>query len=354
MLSFLASCKQPSKESRQLIIAEKNLRKDYQKGVRMICQIPESVFVQEDFYKYHNKQCIANVYYYKTQNHLNSGRVNDAQNSFLHFIKYQNASDSNLRNNSEDSIINKEQLFLKTLMNSKQSDDSSIRALKKQLAYFKPQEDLHERDEVNTIEYRIFSYKLYSYSIIFVFFCILVIQLEEHIISANAGDSRGIMIFDDSNNNNLTKTKIYPLSYDCKPENPLERQRIYEHGGIVKQITDENGNELGPYRVWIKGETYPGLAMSRSIGDLEAKTIGVIPNPQIIEYLISRKTKYMIICSDGIWEFISNKEAMEIGNKYYLRNDPLGLCNELKNKATKIWMKEDSFIDDITVVVVFF
>ena len=177
LLSFLVSCKQPSKESRQLIIAEKNLRKDYQKGVRMICQIPESVFVQEDFYKYHNKQCIANVYYYKTQNNLNSGRVNDAQNSFLHFIKYQNASDSNLRNNSEDSVINKEQLFLKTLMNSKQSDDSTIRALKKQLAYFKPQKDLHERDEVNTIEYRIFSYKLYSYSIIFVFFCILVIQL---------------------------------------------------------------------------------------------------------------------------------------------------------------------------------
>ena len=184
--------------------------------------------------------------------------------------------------------------------------------------------------------------------------CILVIQLEEHIISANAGDSRGIMIFDDSNNNNLTKTKIYPLSYDCKPENPLERQRIYEHGGIVKQITDENGNELGPYRVWIKGETYPGLAMSRSIGDLEAKTIGVIPNPQIIEYLISRKTKYMIICSDGIWEFISNKEAMEIGNKYYLRNDPLGLCHELTNKSTEIWMKEDTVIDDITAVVVFF
>ena len=40
----------------------------------------------------------------------------------------------------------------------------------------------------------------------------------------------------------------------------------------------------------------------------------------------------MITCSDGIWEFISNEEAMEIGNKYYLKNDPLGLCNELINK----------------------
>ena len=184
--------------------------------------------------------------------------------------------------------------------------------------------------------------------------CIIVIQLEEHIISANTGDSRGIMIFDDSNSNNLSNTKIYPLSYDCKPENPMEKQRIMECGGIVKQITDEKGNGLGPYRVWIKGETYPGLAMSRSIGDLEAKTVGVIPNPQIIEYVITRKTKFMIICSDGIWEFISNEEAMEIGNKYYLRNDPLGLCNELTNKSIDKWIKEDVVIDDITVVVAFF
>ena len=184
--------------------------------------------------------------------------------------------------------------------------------------------------------------------------CILVILLDEHIISANTGDSRGIMICDDSNNNNLTKSKIFPLSYDCKPENPMEKQRIMEHGGIVKQNIDEKGNETGPYRVWIKGETYPGLAISRSIGDLDAKTVGVIPNPQIIEYVINRKTKYMIICSDGIWEFISNEEAMMIGNKYYLRNDPLGLCNELTNKSIDKWIKEDDVIDDITVVVAFF
>ena len=62
----------------------------------------------------------------------------------------------------------------------------------------------------------------------------------------------------------------------------------------------------------------------------------------------------MIICSDGIWEFIDNEEAMEIGKKYYLRNDPNGLCNELIKKATEIWIKEDTVIDDITVVVAYF
>ena len=184
--------------------------------------------------------------------------------------------------------------------------------------------------------------------------CVIVIQLEEHIICANAGDSRAIIIFDETNNKNLLNTKIYPLSYDCKPENPNEKKRIYEHGGTVEQIVDEDGIGVGPFRVWVNGEDFPGLAMSRSIGDFEAKNIGVIPNPQIIEYDINYKSKYMIICSDGIWEFIDNEEAMEIGKKYYLRNDPNGLCNELIKKATEIWIKEDTVIDDITVVVAYF
>jgi serine/threonine protein phosphatase PrpC len=184
--------------------------------------------------------------------------------------------------------------------------------------------------------------------------CVIVFQCDEHIICANAGDSRAIMIFDDSNNDSLKDTKIYPLSYDCKPEIPMERKRIMANGGSVEQFIDDNDQGVGPYRVFIKDQENPGLAMSRSIGDIEAKTVGVIPNPQIIEYEINRKSKYMIICSDGIWEFISNEEAMEIGKKYYLRHDPLGLCNELTNKATEIWKVEDIVIDDITVVVVFF
>jgi serine/threonine protein phosphatase PrpC len=184
--------------------------------------------------------------------------------------------------------------------------------------------------------------------------CVIVFQLEEHIICANAGDSRAIMILDDSNNAQLKNTKIYPLSIDCKPENPMERLRINKNGGSVEQIIDENNNGIGPFRVYVKGKDNPGLSMSRSIGDIEAKTVGVIPNPQIIEYELSPKSKYMLICSDGIWEFISNEEAMEIGNKFYLLNDPLGLCHKLKNESTKIWINEDIFIDDITVVVVFF
>ena len=184
--------------------------------------------------------------------------------------------------------------------------------------------------------------------------CIIVIQLEEKIICANTGDSRAIMIYDTNYSDNLINTKIYNLSYDCKPELPNECQRIYECGGCVERAVDENEHEGGPYRVWVYGEDYPGLAMSRSIGDLDAKKIGVIPNPQIVEYTLDSNSKYMLIASDGIWEFITNEEAMRIGNKFYLRNDATGLCNELYRESVNYWLKEDCIIDDITLIVVFF
>ena len=185
---------------------------------------------------------------------------------------------------------------------------------------------------------------------------VLIIQLEEHIICANTGDSRAIAVYDEKYEDNLANSKIFHLSYDCKPELPNEKRRIYECGGEVDKAyySDDEDESIIPFRVWAKGEDYPGLAMSRSIGDIDAKKVGVIPNPQFVEYTIDYFSKYILICSDGIWEFMSNEEAMKICNKFYLRDDPIGLCHELYQSAVKLWEKREIVIDDITGVVVFF
>ena len=194
--------------------------------------------------------------------------------------------------------------------------------------------------------------------------CIIIIQLEDKIICANTGDSRAILVYnklkEDKNIGNMNKkdilknSKIFNLSYDCKPELPKERKRIYECGGTVEKALDENDEEEGPFRVYAKGEDYPGLAMSRSIGDINAKKIGVIPNPQFVEYTIKDESKYMIICSDGVWEFISNEEAMNIANRFYTRNDASGLCQYLYKRSFEYWKEESIVVDDITAIVVFF
>lgn len=41
---------------------------------------------------------------------------------------------------------------------------------------------------------------------------------------------------------------------------------------------------MGPARVWLKNQDIPGLAMSRSIGDSVAGSVGVIADPEILEF----------------------------------------------------------------------
>ena len=179
--------------------------------------------------------------------------------------------------------------------------------------------------------------------------CVFVIQLGEHIICANIGDSRAILIYEENGQN-----KIFELSKDSKPDVPEERRRIELMGGVVDQIKDENGERTGPFRVYMKNLEQPGLAMSRSFGDKKAKTCGVIPLPDIIEYNLKWNFKYMVICSDGVWEFLSNEEVMEIGDKYFYQNDINEFCSQLLKRSTEIWEKEENYMDDITVVAVFF
>ena len=126
-------------------------------------------------------------------------------------------------------------------------------------------------------------------------------------------------------------------------------------GGVVDQAKGKDGEKTGPYRVYIKDKDHPGLAMSRSFGDKKAKSCGVIPYPDIIEFNLSNNDcKYMVLCSDGVWEFISNEEVMEIGNKYYNKNNINDFCNELLKRSTEIWESEENYMDDITIVIVFF
>jgi serine/threonine protein phosphatase PrpC len=184
--------------------------------------------------------------------------------------------------------------------------------------------------------------------------CVLVIHIGSHIICANTGDSRAILISDAIGENNINDFYEMALSYDYKPEMPEEKQRIEAFGGVVEQLKNKMGEGVGPYRVWAKEGGYPGLAMSRSIGDLVGKKLGVIPNPGILEYELNKDVKYIVVASDGIWEFLSNENVKDIGKKYYKDKNPNGFCHELVKTSYKIWKENGVTVDDITAVVAFF
>ena len=187
--------------------------------------------------------------------------------------------------------------------------------------------------------------------------CCLIIHIGSHIICANSGDSRALVVFDDprnTNTENLNYWNVTALSMDYKPEIPEERNRIIMSGGIVEQMKDELGEGCGPYRVWAKGKDYPGLAMSRSIGDLKGKELGVIPDPGILEYDLNESTRFVVACSDGVFEFLDNKTVMNLCKNFFIQNDASAYCHELINYSLLEWEKNDNIVDDITAVVAFF
>lgn len=169
--------------------------------------------------------------------------------------------------------------------------------------------------------------------------CCLVFLIGEKLICANVGDSRGILV------NELGKhgkpnylIKINQISNDHKPENSEEKQRILKYGGVVKKI-NEFGLNVGPFRVWLKDENYPGLAMSRSLGDFVAKTIGVINEPEILEYDLSSHCKSLIIASDGVWEYMTNEHVAKIVSKFHESNEPQGATEQLVSTSTQCWIE---------------
>ncbi len=100
------------------------------------------------------------------------------------------------------------------------------------------------------------------------------------------------------------------LSRDHKPNLKDESQRIKKRGGRIEPYRDENDEFMGPARVWLRDEEIPGLAMSRSFGDEIAASVGIIAQPEIIEWKLTPEDKFVILASDGVWEFIESEEVL--------------------------------------------
>ena len=165
---------------------------------------------------------------------------------------------------------------------------------------------------------------------------------------SNVGDSRALIIKE-------MKYKYWTcqqLSRDHKPIEKDESTRIYKCGGEIQKMEDDDGGWTGPLRVWVKNGDGPGLAMTRSFGDILGSSIGVICIPEINEYTIKKEDKAIIIASDGLWEYVSNKETTNIVKKVYNKKEPNIIVNQLYKEAYKKWKNKDKGIDDITIICV--
>ncbi|CAJ1953354.1 unnamed protein product [Cylindrotheca closterium] len=179
----------------------------------------------------------------------------------------------------------------------------------------------------------------------------------------NVGDSRALL-----GHFNEDGILPIPLSKDQTPYRKDERDRVQALGAEIKSIDQLKGREemhddwgdmvhgelvnptRDPPRVWVKGSDFPGTAFTRSIGDTVAESIGVVAEPEIITRRLTENDKFLVIASDGLFEFLTNKEVCSIVEE---NDNAADACQKLREAAYTQWIENEDRVDDITIVVCF-
>eukprot|EP00927_Polykrikos_kofoidii_P041263 TRINITY_DN3518_c0_g1_i1.p1 TRINITY_DN3518_c0_g1~~TRINITY_DN3518_c0_g1_i1.p1 ORF type:complete len:641 (-),score=164.46 TRINITY_DN3518_c0_g1_i1:161-1867(-) len=128
------------------------------------------------------------------------------------------------------------------------------------------------------------------------------------LICANAGDSRAIV---------SRRGAVVALSEDHKPECALEVDRIKKAGGYVQMDTPGGPRVMGD------------LNLSRAFGDTRYKTNEKVPAkdqivtafPEVRTLPLTDDDEFIVIGCDGIWECLSNQEAVDFVRPHLLERE---------------------------------
>lgn len=141
----------------------------------------------------------------------------------------------------------------------------------------------------------------------------------------NVGDSRAVIC--------NKKGQAVALTSDHKPNETSEKERIEELGG---KITFDGSD----WRI-------KSLSLSRAFGDLDCCPY-VTHVPSINKYIINSKDKFLIIACDGLWDALSNQEAVEFIRDLQFKGYTGNFAKELANYGLN-----RGSLDNITVIIYF-
>nr|4DA1_A Chain A, Protein phosphatase 1K, mitochondrial [Homo sapiens] len=139
------------------------------------------------------------------------------------------------------------------------------------------------------------------------------------LVVASVGDSRAIL---------CRKGKPMKLTIDHTPERKDEKERIKKCGGFVAW------NSLGQPHV--NGR----LAMTRSIGDLDLKTSGVIAEPETKRIKLHHADdSFLVLTTDGINFMVNSQEICDFVNQCH---DPNEAAHAVTEQAIQYGTEDNS------------
>ncbi len=148
----------------------------------------------------------------------------------------------------------------------------------------------------------------------------------------NIGDSRAILCNGFNIAIQLTKDHI-PNSYN-------ERKRIEK----INETSKIKRNIINDGYSW----RINGLSVSRAFGDFDSFP-HLTHRPELYRYNIDTTDKFIIIACDGLWESLTNDEAVEFIINNYNKSKDKNIAELLANYAI-----EKGSMDNISVIIILF
>ncbi|GMI96957.1 hypothetical protein like AT2G30020 [Hibiscus trionum] len=157
--------------------------------------------------------------------------------------------------------------------------------------------------------------------------CVTALIRNGNLVVSNAGDCRAVL---------SRGGAAEALTSDHRPFREDERNRIQNLGGYVDLCR-------GVWRV------HGSLAVSRGIGDHHLKP-WVIAEPETKIVSIEPEYEFLILASDGLWDKVSNQEAVDIARPSCIginKPNPLSACKKLVDLSVSRGSS-----DDISVMLI--
>jgi len=165
------------------------------------------------------------------------------------------------------------------------------------------------------------------------------------------GDSRAVLAVEDkpfTHNINVSTHELpvraQRISRDHRPDDPDERRRIIEAGGVVVQ-----GRIIGKESA---------INMSRALGDFdfklpknEARADFISSTPYVPEAVkLTPQSKFMVLGSDGLWDQIEERTVVYlIDNLWQQGMSPTEIADTITGR-----LAGSNSYDNVTIIIVFF
>lgn len=166
--------------------------------------------------------------------------------------------------------------------------------------------------------------------------CALIVDKVCYVI--NLGDSRAVI-----GGKLIDNIFSIQMSIDHKPSLPEEMERIKKSGGEVK------AQDNGLMRVYKSGDRIPGLAVSRTLGDILGHECGIIEDPQVSYRILDETDDFIVLGSDGVFDVMHSVEI--VGYIYERLKQEEGklsksdMAKDIVTECRKRWILINKFRD---------